>query len=1249
MRRFFSTMVFLCVLAFTSFAAAQSTYQPIPNYTGISAGANFRNAVNQRFSGAVSSSPSIVQVTAAQLAMIPEVNGQLFYCRDCLNQPTCITGGSGAFAFGQSGAWSCGVSAVGTLGGDATGPASGNTVNTVLGGKIPVTPNFNMNAYVGADLNGQTGNVTVGQLHLNQCLVTYATSPYEYSDFGGPPQCSILNCDATGGNVAIHINNPDSTGNVLTFKKVDSSSNTCTILTNVGDTIDGASSYVLSTPKSWVVTYMNGSGLGIISSSQAATSGGSVGGDLSGSLPNPSVATVLSGKTPAYLTEVNPQFSTLAQPYVVLAENGGLATTTDTIAKPAAELAGDMLIYYVHVQSSSLTVTPPDGSWHLIHSGTTNSSYTDASYYKVAGSSEPSSYVFTLSTTSFGTSGLIVVRQENQSSPIDANNYFYSTGSTTSATVGAPAATQSPDLTLILLGSSSNAPYTVSSPAGAASLMLNTTNSIITGAWSYTGTPVSATLTNDGTSALWMLQQISIAPEPYGPAAAVVNGQPAATLVSPAFTGSSTISGSLAAAPGATGSAVSGMNVNQVFNVQDYGNQGLGTGIQGSHDEVGAQAAIDAACSVPGGAPATVYWPTPTQNYMDCGPLFVHCNNVKLLGPGMSSNGNPIIHEDPAFGCAAGPAFVFQKYTMAGVTLGSPLISGSTNSATFTGATNPYYVNLNDASSVVMGLNGASAATIDAYVKLTSTGDGAIVWSSGRKAEYLGPTTAYSLYISGAQFVGTMTINGTPYSLTDTTTTLATGTLYDVQMTYDGTTIRLFTNGVLVASSAHSGTITEPFWEVVAVGAQIADFPDGAIQTTPINGLIDGVQISKVARHTAAFTPCNCEPTNDSNNLVIASFDQNLNMLTQLQWQDAGAQKGWSFTRRAGGGLGVDGVEMDGMSVEGLKGSVGIIGQDFNGVHVRHSSFLNFTNGVYEFGNDFENTFDDLYIIGGYVDFFVGGQSGLQFLTGGINLVGGLVGLRVQDSGVAAEGVVVQEQNGMVWGYSIQGDTGTDYFACNGCGMDAELSDASWLGGLQLDNLEVAAWTGGAVSAIGSSPVVEIDGGSQEGSAVFTGVNFGPTGSSPEIFHVANSNLPGLVTVVGPHLTASAPWSDSPADVVINNGASTTGLITSVTGGLSNVTPTVASCGSGASVASGGTSNAFVITVGSTNPTTSCAVTFGTAADFANAPVCTPLDMTQGFALKQSSLSTSGVTLTAPSSITDMHATRSTSIARESN
>ena len=238
---------------------------------------------------------------------------------------------------------------------------------------------------------------------------------------------------------------------------------------------------------------------------------------------------------------------------------------------------------------------------------------------------------------------------------------------------------------------------------------------------------------NAGFTGRWTAQQISIAPAPFGPASAVLNGQTAATLASPTLTGTTSIaSGTVSGSIVGTGSAasLSQINLNNVLNVQNYGAVGNGAAL--SHDELGEQAAIDAACANPNGTPTTVYWPTPAKYYVNDAPLFVHCSNIKLLGPNMGTNYNPSIIEDGS--APAGTVFVFQQYSMPGVTLGTPLILGSTNSATFTGTTSPYYVNLNDASSVVMGLNGASAATIDAYAKLNldrRRGDSVVVRAQG--------------------------------------------------------------------------------------------------------------------------------------------------------------------------------------------------------------------------------------------------------------------------------------------------------------------------------------------------------------------------------------------------------------------------------------------------------------------------------------------------------------------------------------
>jgi hypothetical protein len=80
-------------------------YQPIPNFTGVGAGLQFREAINDRFSGAQPIAPSIASTAFANLP--PEQDGMLLFCNNCRSATPCASGGSGAFAFGQGGLWSC--------------------------------------------------------------------------------------------------------------------------------------------------------------------------------------------------------------------------------------------------------------------------------------------------------------------------------------------------------------------------------------------------------------------------------------------------------------------------------------------------------------------------------------------------------------------------------------------------------------------------------------------------------------------------------------------------------------------------------------------------------------------------------------------------------------------------------------------------------------------------------------------------------------------------------------------------------------------------------------------------------------------------------------------------------------------------------------------------------------------------------------------------------------------------------------
>lgn len=95
----------MSALAYAQNLPPPGAYQPIPNFSGVGAGLQFRNAINGRFSGAQSIAPSIVSISFANLPA--EQDGLQIFCKDCKHTTPCAAGGTGGWALGSRGIWTC--------------------------------------------------------------------------------------------------------------------------------------------------------------------------------------------------------------------------------------------------------------------------------------------------------------------------------------------------------------------------------------------------------------------------------------------------------------------------------------------------------------------------------------------------------------------------------------------------------------------------------------------------------------------------------------------------------------------------------------------------------------------------------------------------------------------------------------------------------------------------------------------------------------------------------------------------------------------------------------------------------------------------------------------------------------------------------------------------------------------------------------------------------------------------------------
>jgi len=195
-RAMFATLILLVV---SEGASAQNlpppgAYQPIPNFTGVGAGLQFREAINQRFAGTQPIAPSIVTPTFVNLP--PEQDGMLLFCKDCKSATPCVNGGAGSFALGTRGQWACAGAAL-----EATLNANGNKVSNLASGTV--SGDALAFGQTGAQLNTLSGSKLDGSDAISNVGVNGVKN---VKAFGASGSLATASATTIAGNATVTVN-----------------------------------------------------------------------------------------------------------------------------------------------------------------------------------------------------------------------------------------------------------------------------------------------------------------------------------------------------------------------------------------------------------------------------------------------------------------------------------------------------------------------------------------------------------------------------------------------------------------------------------------------------------------------------------------------------------------------------------------------------------------------------------------------------------------------------------------------------------------------------------------------------------------------------------------------------------------------------------------------------------------------------------------------------------------------------------
>lgn len=557
-----------------------------------------------------------------------------------------------------------------------------------------------------------------------------------------------------------------------------------------------------------------------------------------------------------------------------------------------------------------------------------------------------------------------------------------------------------------------------------------------------------------------------------------------------------------------------------VFDVRKFGADPLGASDSG----VAIQAALDAAsyAITTGNQNGAVVY-LPAGNYLCFSPLRLNSSRVKLKG-----DGRKITITKWAF---SGPVLTVANSLIVVPTTAGITTSGGVSFSFAAGDLTTGHYSLRDHQGGE--IDGLPTLTAEMFVRPTALLSNTNLMSSGafRLSGEAYTSTLNMLYLADGSVAASLRTTSGTASLSAPPGSIQVGVRKHVAMSWDGTTIRLFIEGIQQSSAALSGTIIqEPFQDFV-IGQVPQFWPQTGALTSPPTGALDAVRLSDSGLYTSNFTAPTTKLSQTSNTRLLLNLTAQAGPLTAVQSKFGNGHILFHPYNALPDGiseLAVEGI-MFTAATTGI--SVGPFGMSVRQAHFNDIEIQGFRQGLSLFDNSFEDEIHD-YRAQIQDHGTVGKGARFGFLTCGaagitrcdrFHVTGGAYPFFMGDSSSGTlSHIFVEGGVTTLWGFVLNGvGGGSDSYGVNGLLVNNEAGAPIMEYAIVIANNHSVAINGATIYLFGAFTIPVLIHGGQ--STVISAPSF-RVGPITELIHVSLAP-DNPVVLINPDNSSSNPYS----------------------------------------------------------------------------------------------------------------------------